>query len=257
MSIPTSLARYSYPPLRLGEIRVLKLFSVNEASLAFNTPSNQTPPLYGQLTHLRFDENPIYDALSYTWGDPKPTDKLLLRKDDLSSEQLGIAANLTKALQTLRIQDRSLFMWIDAICINQDDLDERSREVQHMHHIYSKAAIVRIWIDVENQPDDETARRLSLLSPHHDTPIKEADTGTRPKVQENSNEHSGDEDIGDRPEVWRSLSGLCKNSYWKRVWIQQEICYAADIFIHCSSASIAGEDFTEFLRQVMKKAENS
>ena len=124
MSKPT--ARYSYQALEYGSVRILELFSLQDASLALHMPISQPLPLYGELKHQQLDEIPIYDALPYVWGDPKATDKVLLREEKEHNEELRIAANLTKALKAIRTQGHSLFLWIDAICIKQNDLDEHS-----------------------------------------------------------------------------------------------------------------------------------
>ncbi|KAF2034246.1 hypothetical protein EK21DRAFT_41779, partial [Setomelanomma holmii] len=81
------------------------------------------------------------DALSYMWGDPTPTDKIKLQ-----GTPLPIANNLATALRSLRYADKSLLTWIVAICINQQDLSERSKHVQLMRQLYRRAATVRVWI---------------------------------------------------------------------------------------------------------------
>ncbi|KAM5352739.1 hypothetical protein ACJ41O_005461 [Fusarium nematophilum] len=243
-------SEYPYEPLETGCFRVLELFSVEEAKAVFSFVMDRSPPLYGQLTHVRFDKPPDYDALSYVWGNPKATDRILLR-DGGEIKMLGVAASLAKALRTIRHDQNPRVMWIDAICINQKDLAERSSEVQHMHRIYSQAACVRAWIDINLDPMDAAVRRLPLLSPDHVTRFEKADTGMSPIVHVDPDEDSDDDGIGDRAAAWQSLADLCEDKYWGRVWIQQEIYNARALVIHCgSSTAISGEDFAEFLRQL-------
>ena len=122
-----------------------------------------------------------------------------------------------------------------------------------MHRIYSRATNVRTWIDVDFNPDDESIRRLPILSPDHVTCFDKADTGMGPIVHVDPDEDSDDDGVGDRAEVWRALSTVCSNTYWQRVWIQQEIRNAANIIIQCGSTTIVGEDFAEFLRRIQKR----
>lgn len=211
------LSQYSYKPLKVNYIHILELFSAEDATVALHIPTTQSLPLYGQLTHLRADESPGYNALSYVWGDPKATEKILLRDGEGQITELRIATNLTKVLKAIRIQNRSRFLWIDAICINQNDLTERSNEVQHMHRIYSQAALVRTWIDTNLNPVDVAVHRLSILSPDHVPRFEKADTGMSPIVNVNPDEESDDDGIGDYADVWHSLTDLCRNSYWVRV----------------------------------------
>ena len=123
-----------------------------------------------------------------------------------------------------------------------------------MYRIYSQAANVRTWIDINLDPSDRAVRRLSVLSPDHVTRFTKAETTfISPIVRVDPNEESDEDGIGDRGDVWHSLTDLCRNSYWKRVWAQQEIINVKKLIIHCGSTSIKGEDFGEFLRQINKR----
>ncbi|KAG6354999.1 hypothetical protein INS49_004080 [Diaporthe citri] len=84
-------------------------------------------------------------ALSYVWGDQ--THKKTI---SLNGSRFEVGSNLHEALLSLRnsleVKSRALKVWIDAICINQDDLQERATEVQKMELIYSEALVVRAWL---------------------------------------------------------------------------------------------------------------
>jgi hypothetical protein len=81
----------------------------------------------------------LYKALSYAWGG---LDKS--RSISINKENLTVTENLHAAL--LRLRDRSLerILWVDAICINQDDPKEQGQQVQLMAKIYSKASCVLV-----------------------------------------------------------------------------------------------------------------
>ena len=74
-----------------------------------------------------------YTALSYTWGDVQDTDFMRL-----DYEVIEVQANLTKALKQMR-KLQYYVVWADAICINQDDIQERNAQVSAMRSIYEKA----------------------------------------------------------------------------------------------------------------------
>jgi hypothetical protein len=68
---------------------------------------------------------------------------------------LSITPNLHEALRRLRCTTTTQLLWADAICINQDDIDERNIQVNMMSEIYTKAASVAIWLGVGNPQDKD------------------------------------------------------------------------------------------------------
>ena len=82
-----------------------------------------------------------YEALSYTWGDPKITKPVIC-----SGKKIDVTANLHSALHHLRYPDRQRILWVDALCINQEDDNDKETQVQRMGRIYSKARRVLIWL---------------------------------------------------------------------------------------------------------------
>lgn len=98
-----------------------------------------------------------YEALSYTWGDPK--DRRAIRLNG-HSQAISITANCEAALRRLRYLDRERVVWIDAICINQGDLMERSRQVRLMADIFRRASCTLCYV---GEPDDSSDAALRLL----------------------------------------------------------------------------------------------
>ena len=86
-----------------------------------------------------------YEALSYAWGGTLKTAKVTL-----SGCALEIAENLYDALQYLRWDDKDRIVWIDAICINQDNMEERGHQVSQMKSIYKTAQRVIIWLGLSS-----------------------------------------------------------------------------------------------------------
>jgi hypothetical protein len=159
---------YRYNPLPTPQcIRLLRIVS---------TP---TEPLSCTLEIVNLDDSPLYDCLSYTWGDPLyqkfwppdeqreinglPKYEISLNNHDASEDEdmrIGIAENLYEALKRLcRNKHRSPSghkhgyekqsgIWIDAVCINQRDPVEQAQQVNMMRDIYSKALSVVVWVSV-------------------------------------------------------------------------------------------------------------
>lgn len=114
-----------------------------------------------------------YCALSYHWGEGPYDNTVFVQKDATSQtlrtiedvvnakrlKKLKIKPNLYEALKMLRDEKAVVSLWVDALCINQFDEDEKNEQVCKMQLIYSKAYNVSIWLgsdhdDVENPVSD-------------------------------------------------------------------------------------------------------
>lgn len=82
-----------------------------------------------------------FEALSYTWGDPEKTHTIIC-----NGKAFGVTTNLFEALSYLRNPSSARTLWVDALCINQDDTDERNEQVRHMLTIYQSAVRVVVWL---------------------------------------------------------------------------------------------------------------
>ena len=117
------------------------------------------------LEVVSLDENPDYEALSYTWGAPvhDPLSRYDVRPWAAVEQcQLTMTRNLHDALQQLRYEHSKRRLWVDALCINQKDRRERSRQVAIMARIYSGAKGVIAWLGLNN-PDHDVACVFALL----------------------------------------------------------------------------------------------
>ena len=128
-------------------IRLLKLLPTDD------DPNDRR--LSCSLEECRLSNDPTYEALSYTWGLP-------IFPEILSTHNgaLKITENLASALRGLRLQDRVRFLWVDAVCINQDDLAEKGRQVAMMGLIYKSARQVICWL---GQTDDSVGDAIETL----------------------------------------------------------------------------------------------
>ncbi|KAI1735317.1 HET-domain-containing protein [Xylaria scruposa] len=129
-----------YQPLEQGvkSIRVLELL-----------PGVFESDLRGVLRTVALDNKPSYEALSYTWGTRTEGRTLKIRQSThwmSRSNELPVTDNLFQALRRLRYLFKPRVMWVDAVCINQEDIDERSAQVALMAEIYSNATSTAIWL---------------------------------------------------------------------------------------------------------------
>ncbi|KAK4208620.1 heterokaryon incompatibility protein-domain-containing protein [Rhypophila decipiens] len=105
-------------------------------------------PLSLQLEHHQHGETP-YVALSYVWGDPDNQVAIFVNKI-----QFSILQNLYHALERLRQQRTEGWVWVDAICIDQANDDEKSWEVNRMREVFQKAETVYHWLGPEADDSD-------------------------------------------------------------------------------------------------------
>lgn len=142
--VPKGGADYVYNTLntRRNEIRLLQI----RPSLRFKDP------IFCSLRVVSFDDVslPKYVALSYCWGKGQADQPIYC-----NGFTIRVTSDLLNALQSLRKLSRR-YLWIDQICINQTDLDERSSQVQLMRRIYSCASKTFLHLG----PDDYFPHRL-------------------------------------------------------------------------------------------------
>jgi hypothetical protein len=102
------------------------------------------------LQYARLDDAPVYDCLSYTWGEAKRS-----RRISINGTPLRVTENLEAALNQLRrrhnrSRGNNPAIWIDAICIDQDNEAERNEQVQRMIEIFYGAQHVLVWLGPES-----------------------------------------------------------------------------------------------------------
>ena len=124
---------------------------VNEIRLLAILPGPFNYPIRCTLTAVCLDDDPAYDALSYTWGS-LVTDETLI----CDGQILQVTLNLHEGLRRLRRRRSVRVVWVDAVCINQDDVAERNQQILYMTRIFRDARQVVIWLG-------ETSDKYDLL----------------------------------------------------------------------------------------------
>jgi hypothetical protein len=187
-----------------------------------------------------------YEALSWSWGSEPPEYQILIRKGE-SRTRMRATGALVWAIKHLRYPDRDRTLWVDAICIDQGNVDEKNHQVQMMSQIYSYAIRVCIWLGLD---DVESSRAIRFIK-EEILQLRHFDT----LCQDESNSQK-----------WQSLLLLMQRPWFFRRWVVQEIALARDATIYCGPDEIAWKDFsvavelfvevetaTHRLSEVMKK----
>ncbi|OCL01420.1 HET-domain-containing protein [Glonium stellatum] len=179
------------------------------------------------------DDKPTFTALSYVWGDPT---KVLPVK--CNGQRINVRANLNAALRRLREESRDITIWVDALSINQMDIEEKSQQVAMMGDIYKITSHVAVYIgeDTENTPGAiellEMLWKLHLDMKH--IPDPERRTIAMMAYQQRSSQYQRLPPPDDPR--WDALVEFCRRPYFSRVWVIQEVALAAlDPTVICGS----------------------
>jgi Heterokaryon incompatibility protein (HET) len=174
-----------------------------------------------------------YYALSYVWGERIVTDQITVY-DDLEERDgfqpstrfskpytLYVRANLAAALQNIRRDNEDVNLWVDAVCINQADNEEKYAQILLMDRIYAEATSIRVWLgdrSVDASLAFDLLKALANLRTQDELPDKKA-----------------------KGEMWKSVINLTKESYWTRMWVFQDLALGKDVQIMWGSEMIKSE----------------
>jgi len=196
------------------------------------------------LEQVELDARPDFYALSYVWGDPSKTRSILV-----NGQRFGVGENLHDALCHLRryyVQpDFSPFIWIDAICINQGNIHERSQQVTRMTDIYTLSRQVIIWLGVSDEGSNRSIGQLFRIataeasvrsSTDHVLRDSASGSGEQTQVANEVNEVSwdkggelddDDDDDLEPDEIMGLVAVLGERPWFSRIWTVQEACLGA------------------------------
>ncbi|KAK4570254.1 hypothetical protein LTR86_002334 [Recurvomyces mirabilis] len=123
--------------------------------LLLKKAQNKTDPIHCSIRKISLLSTPlpVYETISYAWGDTKLKSDIFIH-----GRATPVGYSAVQVLRRFRERDHDRVLWIDAVCINQRDDEERSQQVAMMAAIYSRCTGVLIWLG----EDDGFAARASL-----------------------------------------------------------------------------------------------
>lgn len=166
-----------------------------------------------ELEHNTLASKPKFEALSYTWGD-EPADNPIR----VNGQQVLVRKNLHDALRNFR-QSSPRALWVDTLCINLADTEERSYQVSLMPYIYSRARKVLAWL---GQPESQFTR----------AELKDMET-----PQSRFFMHWSEE----------NCTAVAESRYWTRRWILQELILAKDVRFHLGEGFFTMDDYINLM----------
>lgn len=218
-----------FTPLRAAQ-REIRLLAVH--------PGEPSEPIHCSLLYTSLLGEPTlpYETVSYCWGSIQERSNIRVE-----GELLNVAASSAEALRRLRRFNTSRILWIDAVCINQYNLEEKGRQVAFMGEVYSKAVRNLIWL---GEADDLTEQALGAIrSIVEDARIETEDFRTLPQTA--YDEH-GAYVVSTSPlnASFESapLQAFFNRPWFHRLWVVQEATLANWSICHCGPHEVALAD---------------
>lgn len=201
------LSLYRYEPVNERDIRLVELQSPN--------PDNPKE-VACKIKYSTLDSCPLFTAVSYMWG-PASTPEIVY----IEGKVLKVRESLFQLLLDLRRGEPRL-LWIDALCIDQENMIERMEQVKIMGEIYAKANYVMTWLGSECKDGELGAQMLDLYARQLPLPP-------------NADEHN-----------YKAIEQLYRTAYWSRRWPIQEVLQGRTVIIYVAGLETSLSTMAEF-----------
>lgn len=186
-------------------------------------PGERSQPLKCQLyvENITNQHMDAFEALSYVWG--RFDLKTVIQVND---KPFRVSSNLFSALVHLRDERKSRTMWIDALCVDQSNLEERGLQVLLMSKIYSSASRVVVWLG------------------------KKEHWGLESTISTWKHNEKATKGGAIHYSVTRVVSNLLRRPWWNRVWVVQELVLAKKATIQCGMSTIDWGSFCQLVDHI-------
>ncbi|RMY42839.1 hypothetical protein D0865_11662 [Hortaea werneckii] len=216
---------YSSLPQPETDIRLL--------SFTADAQDSDTSTLELNIENFALQNAPPYAAMSYTWGDPPAQETILIH-----GHTFTVRWNCRYMLRQLKKHRPYGYFWVDAICINQDDLAEKNCQVQMMGEIYEHAECVIACLG-EHADDShllfEHLGDLEAAMRAHGVAQEKIDFARGRSLRVPTFAWLGTIGRVVAYDLCNALDALMRRRYWTRVWIVQELRLARKVRLLCGS----------------------
>jgi len=178
-------------------------------------------PIFCDLLHTSLEFAPAYTAISYAWGLPASYE--VIQVDGL---EFKVSPNVYSILRGKRSTNRNVILWIDSICINQEDAEEKSTQVGLMRRIFEEASSTIAWIG----DTDPTDAKLAIDLLRKFDVVKAV-----PQLEKGLSSQELRE--------WNAFWELMSSPWFERSWIVQEIAVATRPVLRYGGEEIPWETF--------------
>lgn len=228
---------YEHQPLGNGQIRLLGIKLVTEPSLQHIFPwIKPQSTLHLETSRHELDEGPWtynYEAVSYVWGTATASMRV-----ECNGATLLVTPTVYQMLEHL--QSRQIYLWIDAICIDQQNSQEKAIQIPLMHRVYSQAMRVIVWLGSLDPCISTFMRDLPKVSELAKTWI--------PKDVNDDPYWRGKEWPPEYDPFWRGYYHIATHAWFRRLWTFQEVILAEEVLVIHGAAWMELRCFLEFWR---------
>ncbi|KAF2118230.1 heterokaryon incompatibility protein-domain-containing protein [Lophiotrema nucula] len=223
----------SYIPLS-KERREIRLLHVHPMHGATKVPSSsqdspRDAPIRCSLSIVSLNDSPSFDALSYVWGEPKRVQNVII-----NGHKFPITANLHLALTHLQLPNQERIMWIDAVCINQGDIEERANQVANMVHVFGMASTVIAFLGPEFEGFELMMEYVQMVG---NNPNLHYDPAFKGQIDGHAQCRNMDIESKGLTDPIRHFFSL---PWHDRVWTIQEYAKAKRIMFQCGQQTLDG-----------------
>jgi hypothetical protein len=248
----SSFACYTYSPLAENAIRLVKLYPFKPEDGPRGNRATPVSTICIDLVYTSLQDAPTFYAISYTWGDSQSRHHILVDND----KTIAATENVGDILGRLRPEadDEPRLYWIDQLCINQNDQDERWSQIRMMRHIYGKAYGTLICLAGDAKIHDATLLLLGAADHARSAETTGSDlprnmTGSllaRTPGQLSVLYAWSSDSIPDQIKALFSHSdfrsrmlSIIQNPVFRRAWIYQEIVSSSSVHLVASALSLS------------------
>lgn len=236
------------------ELRLLEVWSRSDC----RQQGDATTLVHCSISTASLLDHPSYEALSYTWGDASLTTPIVI-----NGHLIQVTVNLESALRHLQCDadSFSLSLWVDAVCIYQDDPDEKGWQVGQMEDVYRRADRVIVWLGEAADDSDAAMRSIRFIGHAASSLIEkqvdeleliaesclQSQSVPLRELEESSPEHLYRRLMGEAGTEWQyplpAMTALIRRPWWRRVWILQELVLARELLFVCGDERVEETDF--------------
>ena len=221
LGTPCINRKYAHRPLIHGQIRLFKIVYAGDEVCCHIQPFDLAVC-------------PAFEAVSYCWSAASFTKHI-----NIGQSTHHVTEHLFEALKSMHLTLSTQWLWVDQICINQDDNDEKATQVGLMSQIYSKAQRAIVWLGVDSHE--------SALAMEHVEGVAEL---IKSYEFDEDFARSSPVELGfphEDEQVWPAFQYLLKRNYFKRLWVIQEMVFSRNIVFLCGRLSASWDDFNTLM----------
>lgn len=176
----------------------------------------------------------------------------------LNDHEISITENLAMALKHIQDEVDELALWVDALCIDQSNVEEKSAQVLRMRDIYTAAEYTLVWLGPSAEMSDfimdslEAQSRKYINMGEQPTTLK-GSVGSIELVQSLMERNPEVIDLYSKPSFRKLVVGykdLLSREWWRRTWVLQEFVVAKDVYLQCGSKRAKLDAFESVLTMV-------